>query len=144
MNRVSDGVLAVELALVACETVTVAVLVGSLRRLRLPATRVVAYAWHPLSIWEIAGNGHIDAAMVAAMSLGLWFALVPGRRLLAACVLSVAALLKPFAALALPAAWRPRDHRGDWRAPAVALATAALLYLPYLSVSAGVIGFLPA
>jgi hypothetical protein len=143
LNRVSDSVLAIRLALVACEAATVAVLVDLLRRLRIPATRVVAYAWHPLAVWEIAGSGHIDAAMVAATMLGLWFALVPGRRLLAASVLAVAALLKPFAALALSAAWQPRRHRGDWQAPAVALATAALLYLPYLSVGAGVLGFLP-
>ncbi len=143
VNRVSDSVLALKLALVACEAVTVAVLVDLLRRLRLPATRVVAYAWHPLAAWEVAGSGHIDAAMVAATMLGLWFALVPGRRLLAACILAAAALLKPFAALALSAAWQPRRRCGDWRAPAVALATAALLYLPYLSVGAGVLGFLP-
>lgn len=143
VNRVSDSVLAIKLALVACEAATVAVLVDLLRRLRLPATRVVAYAWHPLAVWEVAGSGHIDAAMVAATMLGLWFALVPGRRLLAACVLAVAALFKPFAALALSAAWQPRRRRGDWQAPAVALATAALLYLPYLSVGAGVLGFLP-
>lgn len=144
VNRVSDGLLAMKLALVACEAVTVAVLLDLLRRLERPALRIVAYAWHPLAVWEIAGNGHIDAAMVAAMMLGLWFALVPGRRLLAAGVLAAAALFKPFAALALSAAWQPRQRRGDWRAPAVALAVAALLYLPYLSVGMGVLGFLPA
>ena len=143
VNRVSDGLLAMKLALVACEAATVAVLLDLLRRLGRPAVRVVAYAWHPLAVWEIAGNAHIDAAMLAAMALGLWLALVPGRRLLAAGVLAVAALLKPFAALALSAAWQPRRRRGDWQAPAVALAVAALLYLPYLSVGAGVLGFLP-
>ena len=144
VNRVSDGLLAMKLALVACEAVTVALLVDLLLRLRQPATRVVAYAWHPLAVWEIAGNGHIDGAMVAAAMLGLWIALVPGRRLLAAGVLAAAALLKPFAVLALSAAWQPRRRRGDWQAPAVALAVAVLLYLPYLSVGAGVVGFLPA
>ena len=143
VNRVSDGLLAMKLALVACEAATVAVLLDLLRRLGRPAVRVVAYAWHPLAVWEIAGNAHIDAAMLAAMVLGLWLALVPGRRLIAAGVLAVAALLKPFAVLALSAAWQPRRHRGDWRAPAVALAVAALLYTPYLSVGAGVLGFLP-
>ncbi|HYI81750.1 MAG TPA: hypothetical protein VEX11_00905, partial [Acetobacteraceae bacterium] len=140
VNRVSDGLLAMKLALVACEAVTAAVLVDLLRRLRRPVTRVVAYLWHPLAVWEVAGNAHIDAAMLAATMLGLWFGLVPGRRLVAAGILAVAALLKPFAALALSAAWRPRQHRGDWQAPVVALAVAALLYLPYLSVGAGVLG----
>jgi hypothetical protein len=143
VGRLADGLLAMKLALVACEAITVAVLLDLLRRLKRPALRIVAYAWHPLAVWEIAGSGHIDAAMVAAMMLGLWFALVPGRRLLAAGVLAVAALFKPFAVLALSAAWQPRQHRGDWRAPAVALAVAGLLYLPYLSVGMGVLGFLP-
>ena len=139
VNRVSDGILAMKLAMVAAEAITIAVLLGLLRRLRRPATRVVAYAWHPLAVWEIAGSAHVDAAMVAAMMLGLWVALVLGRRVSAAGILAAAALLKPFAALALPAAWRP----WDWRAPAAALAVTALLYLPYLSVGAGVLGFLP-
>ena len=139
VTRISDGLLAMKLAMVAAEAVTVAVLLALLRHLRRPATRVVAYAWHPLAVWEIAGNAHIDAAMVAAMMLGLWLALVPGRRVAGAGILAAAALLKPFAALALPAVWRP----WDWRAPITALAVAVALYLPYLAVGTGVLGFLP-
>jgi len=101
--------------------------------------RVLAYAWHPLAVWEIAGSGHLDAAMIAVMMAGLWVALVPGWRLLAAVILAVAALIKPPAVFALAAVW----HRWDWRAPAVALGVVVALYLPYLSVGTGVIGFLP-
>lgn len=140
VTRLSDSVVAMKLAMIASEAVTAAVVIGFLRRLGRPATRVVAYAWHPLAVWEIAGSGHIDAAMTAGMMLGLWAALALRRPLLAACILAAAALLKPFAVLALPAAWRP----WDWRAPAIAVAVAALLYLPYLSVGAGVLGFMPA
>ncbi len=139
VNRVADGMTAMKLAMVATEGLTVAVLLGLLRRLGRPATRVVAYAWHPLAVYEIAGSGHVDGAMVAVTMLGLWVALVLGRRVPAAGILAVAALFKPFAVLALPAAWRP----WDWRAPAVAVAVAALLYGPYLSVGSGVLGFLP-
>jgi alpha-1,6-mannosyltransferase len=134
-----DGVLGMRLALIATECVTIAVLVALLRHLRLPATRVAAYAWHPLALWEIAANAHVDAAMLAAMLLGLWLALMAGRRAAGAAVIMVGALFKPFALLALPAAWRP----WDWRAPAAAFATALLLYLPYLGVGWGVFGFLP-
>jgi hypothetical protein len=137
--RISDSLLAMRLALVLCEVVTVAVLLSLLRRIGQPPVRVLAYAWHPLAVWEIAGSGHLDAAMVAVMMLGLWVALVPGRRLLAAAVLAVAALVKPPAAIALSVTW----HAWDWRAPAVALAVAVALYLPYLSVGTGVLGFLP-
>lgn len=134
-----DGVLGMRLALIATECVTVAVLIALLRHLGLFTTRVVAYAWHPLALWEIAGNAHVDAAMVAAMLLGLWLALMAGRRAAGAAAIMVGALFKPFALLALPAVWRP----WDWRAPAAALVTALLLYLPYLGVGWGVFGFLP-
>lgn len=137
--RISDSLLAMRIALVLCEVVIVAVLLDLLRRLGQPAVRVLAYAWHPLAVWEIAGNGHLDAAMLAAMMAGLWIALVAGRRLPAAAVLAVAALIKPPAVLALATVWRA----WDWRAPAVAVGVAVALYLPYLSVGAGVIGFLP-
>ncbi|CAH0221672.1 glycosyltransferase 87 family protein [Roseomonas sp. CECT 9278] len=137
--RVSDSLLAMRIALVLCEVVIVAVLLSLLRRIGQPPVRVLAYAWHPLAVWEIAGSGHLDAAMVAVMMLGLWVALVPGRRLLAAAVLAVAALVKPPAAIALSVTW----HAWDWRAPAVAIAVAVALYLPYLSVGTGVLGFLP-
>jgi alpha-1,6-mannosyltransferase len=139
VGQIADGLVAMKLAFLACEAVTILVLRDLLRRVGQPATRIVAYAWHPLAVWEIAGSGHIDAAMVAAMMVGLWLAVIPGRRVLAAAVLAVATLIKPFAILALPVAWRP----WDWRAPAVAIGVAILLYLPYLSVGWGVLGFLP-
>ena len=137
--RAADSLLAMRVALVLCELLTVAVLLDLLRRLGQSQLRVLAYAWHPLAVWEIAGSGHIDAAMVAVMMAGLWVALVGGRRLAGAAVLAVATLIKPFAVLALAAVWR----RWDWRAPAVAIAVAGALYLPYLSVGVGVLGFLP-
>jgi hypothetical protein len=133
-----DSVVAMKLVLVAAEAVTVAALIALLRHLRLPVTRVVAYAWHPLALWEIAGNAHIDGAMLAGMLLGLWLALARGQRAAGAAAIAAAALIKPFAALTLPAVWRP----WDWRVPAVALATVVLFYLPYISVGAGVLGFL--
>ena len=137
--RVSDSLLAMRIAFVLCELAIVAALLDLLRRIGQAPVRVLAYAWHPLAVWEIAGSGHLDAAMLAAMMAGLWIAVVPGRRLLAAAVLAVAALVKPPAVLALAAVWRP----WDWRAPAVAIAVAAALYLPYLSAGGAVIGFLP-
>jgi len=38
-------------------------------------TRVTAYLWHPLPLWEIANSGHVDALMVCADAAGLWIAL---------------------------------------------------------------------
>jgi hypothetical protein len=139
VTRLGESVVVMKAALVACEGVTVLALIALLRRLRHPATRVVAYAWHPLVIWEIANNGHIDGAMTALMMLALW--LYACRRVTGAGIAAaIGALFKPFAILVLPVFWRP----WDWCLPLVVAATATLLYVPYLSVGVGVFGFLPA
>ena len=52
---------------------------------------------------------------------------------------TLGALIKPTALLALPVFWRP----WDWRLPLAVALTIVLAYLPYLSVGAGVLGFLP-
>jgi alpha-1,6-mannosyltransferase len=139
VGRLSDGLLAMKLAMIAFEAVTVAVLLDLLRRIGRPATRILAYAWHPLAVWEIAGSAHVDAAMVAVMMLGVWVMAVLGRPVLAAAALAVAVLMKPLAALVLPFAWKP----WDWRAPTAALAVILLLYIPYLSVGSGIFAFVP-
>jgi len=80
VTRLGENVTTMKLALLACEAVTATLIVLLLQRLGRPATRLVAYAWHPLPMWEIANNGHIDALMVALMMLGIWLALT-GRPL---------------------------------------------------------------
>ena len=128
-----------KLGLLACEAATVAAILALLTRQGAPPTRIAAYAWHPLPIWEIAGNGHIDAAMVALLLAGLLL-FVRGRTILAGVVATLGALVKPPALLALPVFWRP----WDWRLPLAVGLTVVLAYLPYLSVGTGVLGFLPA
>jgi hypothetical protein len=113
-------------------------MIALLRRQGAPATRVAVYAWHPLPVWETAGNGHVDAAMVALLLAGL-LAHVDGRTLLAGFLATLGGLIKPLALLALPVFWRPWDRR----LPLVVAATALAAYLPYLSVGWGVLGFLP-
>jgi hypothetical protein len=102
-----------------------------------PATRIVAYLWHPLPLWEIANSGHVDALMVALLMAGLWLA-SSGKPMRGAVAIALGALAKPFAILALPAIWRP----WDWRMPLLVTAVVAVCYVPYLSVGVGVFGFL--
>jgi len=108
-----------------------------LRRMNRPVTRVIAYLWHPLPLWEIANSGHVDALMVALLMLGLWIALT-GRALRGSVLIAVSMLVKPYAAMVLAGIWRP----WDLKMPLVVIAAAALCYLPYLSVGWGVFGFL--
>ena len=125
------------LAMVGCEAVTVALIVLFLRRMNQPVTRVVAYLWHPLPLWEIANGGHVDALMVALMLSGLWVAL-SGQALRGAALIAFSALVKPYVAPVLAGIWRP----WDLKMPLVVIAVIALCYLPYLSVGWGVFGYL--
>lgn len=123
--------------LIACEAITIAVILDLLRRLGRSPVWVVAYAWHPMAIWEIGNNGHIDGLMVPLLMTAVWL-LVSARRVLSGIVLALAVVVKPYVIVVSPAFWR----RWDWRVPLVAVATVIACYLPYLGVGWGVFGFL--
>jgi alpha-1,6-mannosyltransferase len=137
VTRIGESVTVMRLALLGCESVTVTVIVLLLRRMNRPVTRVIAYLWHPLPLWEIANSGHVDALMVALMMLGLWIALT-GRALRGSLLIAFSVLVKPYAATVLAGIWRP------WglKMPLVVIAAIALCYIPYLSVGWGALGFL--
>jgi alpha-1,6-mannosyltransferase len=137
VTRFGESVAAMRLAMLACEAVTVALIVLLLRRMNRPVTRVIAYLWHPLPLWEIANGGHVDALMVALMLSGLWVALT-GKALRGAALIAFSALVKPYVAPVLAGIWRP----WDLKMPLVVVAIAVLCYLPYLSVGSGVFGYL--
>jgi alpha-1,6-mannosyltransferase len=139
VTRLGASTLVMRVALVGCEAVSVLLMLLFLRRTQQPLTYIVAYAWHPLPIWEIANGGHVDALMVALMLLGIWIAVL-GRARYGALMITLASLVKPFAAPALAVVWRP----WDWKMPLAVIATVLLCYLPYLSVGWGVLSFLPA
>lgn len=136
VTRISETLVTMRLAMVACETVVIIVMIDLLRQLRMPPTAVVAWAWHPLAIWEIAQSGHVEALMIALLMLGIWL-LLRHRAIAGAVLVTLAALVKPYAIVSLPSFWRP----WDWRIPAAVVATIVLCYLPYLSVGSGVLGF---
>ncbi|HJZ43694.1 MAG TPA: glycosyltransferase family 87 protein [Hyphomicrobiaceae bacterium] len=138
VTRLAESVTALKLALLAFEAGTIAAILALLERQGVPPTRIALYAWHPLPVWEIAGAGHVDAAMIALVTGGLLL-FVRGRTLLAGATVTLGALVKPTALLALPVFWRP----WDWRLPLAVAGIAVLAYLPYLSVGSGVLGFLP-
>jgi alpha-1,6-mannosyltransferase len=137
VTRIGENVTVMRLALLGCEAVSVTLIMLFLRRMERPTTRVVAYFWHPLPIWEVANSGHVDALAVALMLLGLWVALT-GRAMRGAVLIALGMLVKPYVAPALAPLWRP----WDWKMPLVVIAIIALCYLPYLSVGWGVFGFL--
>jgi hypothetical protein len=137
-TRLSRSVAWMKASMVAWEALAVGLLLALLRRAGRPASWVLLYAWHPLPLWEFAGNGHLDAAAIACV-LGALLARERGRSGLAGVVLGVATLFKLYPLALLPALWRP----GDRRLPIALGATVVTGYLPYLGAGAGVLGYLP-
>jgi alpha-1,6-mannosyltransferase len=137
-SRVSESPLGMKAAMVALECVSVGVLLHLLALAGQPLERILIYAWHPLALWEFAGSGHIDAAVVTFVALALW-ARRRDARWLTGMAVAAAALVKFFPAVIFPALYR----RWDWKMPVAAAATVALAYLPFLGVGRAVLGFLP-
>ena len=138
VTRISTRVLAMKLAMVLFEATAVLAIARLLGRLGRPPGLLVAYLLHPAPIWEIAGNGHVDAVMMAFLYAA--FAIGGASRpFLAAIPMTLGALAKPTGALGLPALWRPFQVV----LPLFVLAMTASLYLPFAAAGAGVIGFLP-
>jgi hypothetical protein len=137
IERISDSILGMKLAMLAFDALTIGCLILLLRERGLPATRVLLYAWHPLPVWEFAGTGHVDALAIGFLMLAF---LAASRRapLWTGVALAAATLVKFYPAVAGPALYR----RWDWRMPMAFAATLVVLYAPYLSVGSGVFGFL--
>ena len=139
IGQVWSSVQMVKIVMAGFEAITIAAVLLLLRRAGLPGAGVLVYAWNPLPLWEYAGNGHIDAASIAFMSLAMLVA--SGRqRGWAGAVLGLAILCKLLPAAVFPAFWR----RWDWRTLAGTLAVIVALYAVY-TVGAGwhVLGYLP-
>jgi alpha-1,6-mannosyltransferase len=137
VTRFGENVTTMRLAMLGCEAVTVMLIMLLLRRMNRPVTRVIAYLWHPLPLWEIANGGHVDALLVALMFFGLWIALT-GHVLRGAVFIALSALVKPYVTPALAGIWRP----WDFRMPLIVIAVLVICYLPYLSVGWDVFGYL--
>ena len=167
VTRVSETVTAMRIAMVLFEAIAVGLLLRLLASAGQPAARIIVYAWHPLPVWEFAGSGHIDAAIIAFAVLALWTgqrrssSRGPSRETtktsgaarrrrktteyptsgawLTGLALAAATLLKLYPAVLFPGLWR----RWEWRMPTIFAAAAVLAYLPFLGAGWGVFGFLP-
>ncbi|MBV8133390.1 MAG: DUF2029 domain-containing protein [Alphaproteobacteria bacterium] len=143
-TRFGETVPAIKLVLVAVEAIGIGALFFVLRAAGAPRENILFYAWHPLPVWEIAGAGHVDAAVVACVALAL-AAAVTGRRAWSGAALAAATLIKFFPLVLVPALWRPtKSNLGDWRWLAAFIAIVLAAYLPYIGVGSRVLGFLPA
>ena len=137
-TRVSESVRWMKASILAFEALAIWLLLRLLRAAGRPDGEVLLYAWHPLALWELAGSGHLDAAPIALILAAL-LARTRGKGALTGLALAIATLFKLYPLVLFPALWRPRD----WRMPLAFAGTVAFGYLPYASVGADVLGFLP-
>jgi hypothetical protein len=100
------------------------------------ALAVLAFAWNPLILFEVAGSGHNDIGVAFFGLLACWFAL-SGRWQWAPAALALGVLVKPTALLLLPALllWIPVRERGMPR---------SLLVWPFVAAAGIVVaGYIP-
>jgi len=129
---------AMKWALVACDLLTIWVLIAWLRDTRRSPWLALVYAWNPLVILEVAHSGHIDALGALWIAVSAWM-LSTGRGMRAsiAFVLAVATKLLPI--VLVPLYWK----RIRVRDAAVAALVLAALYYPFRSAGLLPLGAVP-
>ena len=138
VGRVSDSVTATKLCMLLLEACGILAALRLLALAKMPPARVLIYAWNPLALWAVAGDGHIDGAMIGLLGLAMWAA-VRQRSGVAGALLGGAILTKFLPIAVLPALWR----RWNWKLPAACAATIIALYAYYAGAGWQVLGFLP-
>ncbi|MGH7092806.1 MAG: glycosyltransferase family 87 protein [Stellaceae bacterium] len=138
VTRFGESVTVMKAAMVAFEMVVIILLARLLAAGGLPASRILVYAWHPLPLWEFAGSGHIDAALIALSVAALWAAR-RGHGPASGLFLAGATLTKLYPAVLLPALYR----RWGWKMPAAFVIAIGVAYLPFIAAGSRVLGFLP-
>jgi hypothetical protein len=139
MARMGQSVFAEKAFMLGFEGVAIFCALCLLRLARLPAERVLIYAWNPVTVWSFACDGHLDAIGIGFLAGALLLRCLK-RDSLAGILFGAAMLVKFLPAVVAPALWR---RGGGWRLAAAAVLTVLALYACYASVGWQVFGFLP-
>ncbi len=81
-----------------------------LRALGRSPLAVLIYLWNPLVIFEVAHSAHVDA-LVLPLLAAAFLARLKGRPVLTGLLLGLAASMKLFPVLLVPALWQWKDDR---------------------------------
>ena len=120
--------------LLLAEAGSTALLLALLRRLGQPPARALWYLLNPLVIVELTGNIHFEALLICLWLLAIWL-LGRGRGAWSAGVLGLAVGTKLLPVLMLPLLVRRLGWRRAVGYGAVAGATVAALFAPFVSVA---------
>lgn len=127
VTAIDESTFALKVAFVICDFAIILVLLYVLRDEERGAHWVLAYAWNPLLVIEVAGSGHID--IVGALLLLLSFAALRRRwRPMAALAFGLAVSVKFLPIVLLPLYWK----RIRVRDAVVVAAVVGFLYVPFL------------
>ncbi len=128
VTAIHDSAIAMKLALVLCDVVTIFVIRRWLRVTGRSEWLTLAYAWNPLVVLEVAHSGHIDA--LGAMWIALAALALSTRWTMLASVLAVIAIAtKLLPVVLVPLFWR----RVRWRDVAAATLAGLLMAWPFLT-----------
>lgn len=133
----TQSVRGMKIAMFGFECVTAAALIALLKLMGRRATDVLLFMWCPLLVWEIGGAGHVDALILAFVTLALLFR-YREQPVMTGLFLGLAVMTKFYPLVLLPALWKRRD----WKMPATVAAVCAVGYAVYASVGKLVFGFL--
>jgi hypothetical protein len=127
VTAIHESIFAFKIAFVVCDFAIVLLLFDILRRSGQGEHWVLAYAWHPLLVTNVAGSGHIDILGVLLLLVSV-AALGRRWRMIAAIAFGLAVAVKFLPIVLLPLYWRRLRVRDGLLAALVF----ALLYLPFL------------
>lgn len=128
ITAIHESIFALKVAFVSCELALVLVLLEILHRSRQATHWVLAFAWNPLLVIEVAGSGHIDIFGVLLLLVSV-AALGRRWRTVAALTFGLAIAVKLLPIVLLPLYWK----RVRVRDAALAAIVVALLYVPFLN-----------
>jgi len=127
VTAIHESAFALRVAFVLCDLAIILVLLAVLRRDKRGAHWVLAYAWNPLLVIEVARSGHID--IVGALLLLVSFAALGcGWRAITAVSFGLAVAVKFLPLVLLPLYWK----RVRLRDAGLAVAVVGLMYVPLL------------
>jgi alpha-1,6-mannosyltransferase len=137
VQHFTPGVTGMKAALVVCDVLLLLVLWRWLLARRQDGRRVLLYAWHPLPVLEIAGNGHVDVLGVLAVCLALLW-LHQGRYHAGVWALAAAVLSKLIPILCAAAFWQhlARPESAGWLRALDPRPRLVLLWIPALVIVA--------
>lgn len=134
----NDSTLAMKLAIVFCDLLTIAVLWGWLAATNRSVWLTLVYAWHPLVVLEVAHSGHIDAVATLWIAAAAYWLTV--RRTMLASVAFVLAIATKLLPLVLAPLFISRVR---FRDAAVGGGLLAALYLLFVDQSTLPLGAVP-